>query len=97
MWVVDRWLSLPHGGLSMASDYLDPSRTVAEAVADLNNLAAINPTRPYFLAIHVREFSTVGKVEAIVAELDPSKFEIMPVDTFFAYANRAPTWWDHYS
>ena len=82
--------------MRLSADYLDPSRSVEEAVADLESLAAVNPTRPYFLAIHVREFSTVGKVEQIIAALDPAKYEVMPVDTFFAYANRQPTWWPHY-
>ena len=40
----------------------DPGRSVQDAVDDLNTLAALNPIRPYFLAVHVREFSTVGKV-----------------------------------
>ena len=48
-----------HAVLWTSADYLDPSRTVAEAVADIEALATANAVRPYFLAIHVREFSTV--------------------------------------
>jgi len=79
------------------ADYLDPGRSVADAVADINLLAELNAVRPYFLAVHVREFSTVGKVEQIIAGLDADTFQVVPVDTFFAYANAGPTWWNHYS
>ena len=44
-----------------------------EAVADLRTLAAANAARPYFLALHVREFSTVSKVQQILASLDADK------------------------
>ena len=62
--------------------YLDPGRSVADAINDLNTLAELNPIRPYFLAIHVREFSTVGKVISIVDGLDKSMFEVVSVDDF---------------
>jgi hypothetical protein len=38
--------------------YLSPTRTEEEAVADLEELAAINSKRPYFLLVHVRESAT---------------------------------------
>ena len=74
--------------------YLDPERSVADAIVDLNALAVLNKIRPYYLAIHVREFSTVGKVIDIVAGLDSDVFEITPVDDFFNLANGMPTWQD---
>ena len=74
--------------------YLDPARSVQQAISDLNDLAALNPKRPYYLAIHVREFSTVGKVINIVNGLDDSVFEIAPIDDFFNLANALPTWQD---
>ena len=74
--------------------YLDPSRSVNDAIHDINALAELNPIRPYYLAIHVREFSTVGKVIDIVNGLDDSVFEITPVDDFFEMANEFPTWKD---
>ena len=74
--------------------YLDPERSVDEAVNDLNALAALNAVRPYYLAIHVREFSTIGKVVDIVNLLDSETFEITPADEFFEMANENPTWKD---
>lgn len=75
--------------------YLDPSRSVSDAVSDIRALADANSARsPYYLAIHVREFSTVGKVQQIIAALPADEFEVLPVDTFFARANKAPTWED---
>lgn len=46
--------------------------------------------RPYFLPVHVREFSTADKVANITAKLG-SEFEVIPVDQFFQYANAEPT------
>ena len=74
--------------------YLDPERSVDEAVSDLNALAALNAVRPYYLAIHVREFSTIGKVVDIVNLLDSETFEITLADEFFEMANENPTWKD---
>jgi hypothetical protein len=74
--------------------YLDPERSVQQAIEDLNALATLNSVRPYYLAVHVREFSTVGKVIDIVNGLEDSLFEITPVDDFFAMANELPTWKD---
>jgi hypothetical protein len=74
--------------------YLDPGRTVDDAVDDINTLAALNVIRPYFLAIHVREFSAIGKVVDIVNRLDSEVFEITPADDFFNIANGNPTWKD---
>ena len=77
--------------------YLDPGRSVADAIQDLETLAELNPVRPYFLAIHVREFSTVGKVIDIIDGLDSSVFEVVPVGDFFKIANKNPTWKDRYT
>ena len=72
--------------------YLDPGRSVQDAIDDLVSLATVNTVRPYFLAVHVREFSTVTKVQEIVAGLPPGQFTLTPVDTFFELANAHPTW-----
>ena len=77
--------------------YLDPGRSVQDAIFDLNTLAHLNEVRPYYLAIHVREFSTVDRVIEIVSGLDPAVFEIIPVDDFFELANEKPTWQDRLS
>ena len=46
--------------------------------SDLTTLAALNPTAPYLLAVHVREWSTVGRVAEVLAKL-PSNFSLLPV------------------
>ena len=72
--------------------YLDPSRSVQEVVDDLQTLARANARRPYFCAVHVREWSTVGKVQEVIASLPSSDFELLPVDQFFQAANTFHTW-----
>ena len=76
--------------------YLDPGRDVASASSDLIRLARINPQRPYLLAIHVREFSTIGKVEQILELLPADTFSILPVDQWFQVANDRPTYYQKY-
>ena len=76
--------------------YLDPSTSVEDAASDLETLAAINSARPYHMPIHVREWSTVEKVQDIIAKLDPETFEVVPVDCFFDLANSAPTFCTRY-
>ena len=67
--------------------YLDPGRSVDDAVSDLQDLSALNSRRPYFLAIHVREFSTVGKANAIIQKLPMDSFEVLPGDVFVELMN----------
>lgn len=76
--------------------YLDPGRSVQDAVSDLESLARANPVRPYFLAVHVREFSTVGKVQEIIQGLPADTFSVLPIDSFFQLANANPTWTDRF-
>jgi hypothetical protein len=70
--------------------YLDPSSTVNSTIEDIQNLALSNPIRPYFLPVHVREWSSVDKIHEVVSGLG-SGFIITPVDTFFDLANKNPT------
>jgi hypothetical protein len=65
--------------------YLDVKRPVAEARADLEELIQLNPNRPYFLLMHVRELNTVEKVDAIVNHLS-EKVEVVPLDVFLKLA-----------
>ena len=58
--------------------YLSPTKTEEEAVADLHELAAINARRPYFLLMHVREYSNVKRVKSILDKLGPD-FELVPL------------------
>ncbi len=70
--------------------YLSPVRPEADAVADLQELAAINAKRPYFLLVHVREWSDVKRVKGILDRLG-GEFEVVPLDVFLAMAGEAPT------
>ena len=68
--------------------YLDPGRNVEDAVKDLEDLAMLNKKRPYFLAIHVREFSTVGKANEIINKLSSETFEVLAGDVFVNLLNK---------
>jgi hypothetical protein len=70
--------------------YLDPERGVAAAAADLISLASLNPEAPYLLAVHVREYSSVGRVAQILAALPPG-FELLHVHEWMQLANAHPT------
>jgi len=70
--------------------YLSPTRLEEEAVADLQELAAINARRPYFLLVHVRESSDVKRVKGILEKLGPD-FELVPLDRFLTMAGKRPT------
>jgi len=75
--------------------YLSPERAEAEAAADLEELAKINSKRPYFLLIHVREYSNVKRVKGILDRLGP-EFEVVPLDVFLTLAGQAPTYQERF-
>jgi hypothetical protein len=70
--------------------YLSPTRPEADAVADLQELAAINKQRPYFLLMHVREASDIKRVKDILDKVGPD-FEVVPLDVFLTMAGKKPT------
>ena len=70
--------------------YLSPHRPEADAVADLQELATLNPRRPYFLLVHVREYSDVQRVKSILDRLGP-EFEVVPLDVLLNMAGAQPT------
>jgi hypothetical protein len=70
--------------------YLSPYRPEADAVADLEELAALNTQRPYFLLVHVREYSDVKRVKGILDKLGP-EVEVVPLDVFLTMAGSTPT------
>jgi hypothetical protein len=70
--------------------YLSPNRPAEDAVADLQELAQMNPKRPYFLVMHVRESSDIKRVKGILDQLGP-EFEVVPLDLFLQMAGRRPT------
>ncbi len=70
--------------------YLSRDRDEDEAAADLQELAVLNPQRPYFLLIHVRQFSDIQRVRRILDRLGP-EFEVLPLDVFMKMAGNEPT------
>ncbi len=65
--------------------YLSPTRPEKDATADIEELAAVNSKRPYFLLIHVRNFSDIRRVIRIINDL-PDGFEAIPLDKFLKMA-----------
>jgi hypothetical protein len=70
--------------------YMSPDRSEKEVIADLKELAAINEIRPYFLLMHVRQWSDISRVKSILDQLGPD-FEIVPLDVFLKMAAHSPT------
>jgi|UniRef100_UPI00404A1AA6 hypothetical protein len=70
--------------------YMSEGRSEREVVADLRELAAINDKRPYFLLMHVRQWSDITRVKAVLDELG-SAFEVVPLDVFLKMAATDPT------
>jgi len=70
--------------------YLSPERKKEEVIADLEELANINAKRPYFLLIHVREWSDIARVKEILAGLDNS-FEVIHLERFLKMAGSNPS------
>ena len=75
--------------------YLSAEKPEAEAAADLEELAALNSERPYFLLVHVRENSDVARVKSICDKLG-SNFEVVPLDVFLKLAGEKPTFKEKY-
>ena len=75
--------------------YLSPDRTEEEILADLKELAKINPQRPYFLLLHVRQWNNIDKVIHILNGLN-KEFEVIPLDRFLKLAGEKPTFQEHY-
>jgi len=75
--------------------YLDVARPTEEAVADLEELIQLNPRRPYFLLMHVRESNTIEKVASILGSLS-EQVEVVPLDKFLKLAASNQTYPTHY-
>jgi hypothetical protein len=75
--------------------YLDVRRPVDEAAADLEELMQLNPQRPYFLLMHVRERNSVEKVHKILSLLSED-VEVVPLDVFLKLAASDKTYRTHY-
>lgn len=70
--------------------YLGEHRPAEEAVADLLEMANLNPQRPYFLTLHVRQWSSIEHVKSIFDQLGP-EFEVVPLDVFLRMSAAEPT------
>ena len=80
-----------NGQAFMSYDYyLDQNRLEADVVADLDELMRLNPKRPYYLLIHVRETNSIKRVMSILAQL-AERPEVVPLDTFLKLAASNPT------
>ncbi|MDB6093546.1 MAG: hypothetical protein JWM32_1108 [Verrucomicrobia bacterium] len=87
---------LRNGQAFMSYDYyLDEHRPEASAVADLDELARVNPKRPYYLLLHVRESNSIKRVISIMNGL-AEKPEIVPLDTFLKLAASNKTFQTRY-
>ncbi|MEO6005108.1 MAG: GxGYxYP domain-containing protein [Opitutus sp.] len=71
--------------------YIDPRRPRDEVGADLNELIALNATRPYFLLVHVRESNDVNSLVEIVKQLN-GPVEVVPIDVFLKLAASKQTY-----
>ncbi len=75
--------------------YMAPEAPEEQVAADLEELAALNPNRPYFLLMHVRQSSSVKRVKSILDRLGP-EFEVVPLDIFLKMAGEQPTFVERY-
>ncbi len=71
--------------------YLAIERPEDEAAADLEELIQLNPVRPYFLLMHVRERNTIEKVANVIGRLS-EPVEVVPLDVFLKLAASAKTY-----
>lgn len=70
--------------------YLSETRPEADAAADLQELAAVNAKRPYFLLVHIREYSDLQRTKNILDRLGP-EYQVIPLDLFLKFAGMEPT------
>jgi hypothetical protein len=75
--------------------YLTPTRPEDDAVLDLKELIKLNPVRPYFLLVHVRESSAIDRVANIFDRLG-EEVEVVPLDVFLKMAANKPTFIKRY-
>lgn len=75
--------------------YLAPDVSEEQIVADLEELTTINPVRPYFLLMHVRQYSNIKRVKSVLDKLGP-QFEQLPLDIFLRMAGEHPTFKERY-
>ena len=75
--------------------YLAPDRPIQQAAYDLRELAKVNHIRPYYLVIHVREFSNILRVQEVLKLLG-DEFELVDTETLLKSAGKNPTFTTRY-
>ncbi|SEM68587.1 GxGYxYP putative glycoside hydrolase C-terminal domain-containing protein [bacterium A37T11] len=75
--------------------YLDESKPEKDAVDDLNELIAINSKKPYFLALHIREWNDIDRVKRILDKVKGEK-EVVSLDVFLKLAAGKSNFEEHY-
>lgn len=72
-------------------DALDIARPTAAPVAALGELMQLNPQRPSFLLMHVRESTTIEPVAPPLLGRLSEQVEVVPLDPFLKRAAGAKT------
>ena len=75
--------------------YLSPERPEDQCISDIKELAELNSKRPYFLLLHVRNFSDISRVKSILDKL-PEEYEIVHLDIFMKMAGDSPTFQERF-
>jgi hypothetical protein len=75
--------------------YLSQNTPVADATADILELARFNSKRPYFMVLHIRQWSDITRVVEILDGLGP-EFEVVPLDVLLRMAGQRPTFEEQY-
>lgn len=75
--------------------YLSPDRPADEAAADIKELATWNQTRPYYLLVHVRQWSDITRVQSVLDQLG-SEFQLIPLDLLMMYVKENNTFTERY-
>jgi hypothetical protein len=70
--------------------YVDLAKPAEEVAEDLQELATLNPKRPCFIPVHVRENNDVRRMREVVQRLGP-EFVILPPREFMILAGKQPS------
>ncbi|MBN1542160.1 hypothetical protein JW992_08415, partial [candidate division KSB1 bacterium] len=68
--------------------YADENLNADEMVKDFRELARLNPDRPYFIPVHVREYNDVGRMKEVMDRLGPEYKVVNPTE-FVLMAGKA--------
>ena len=75
--------------------YADQNVTVDGMVHDFRELAVLNPKRPYFLPVHVREYNDVERMKQVMDQLG-NEFEVVNPTELAVMASRKNTMTQRY-